>query len=337
MRRSTEDQAREIILDPLVDYTPRDSTDMMPRPFFSLSKRKRLKPIEYKSPDGKVEIKVTANPLYGMATIWDADILIWLISKIVARRNSGSNDTSPIVHTTVHELLKGIGRAAGGTNYREIMASINRLRHTQVETSIRANGKRYAAFHYLGDMDGLGSEDSAELSSLSLRVPEWLLQGIEAGQYITIDRTYYKLTGGVERAIYRAARKHAGNQPQGWKCSVEVLHQKTGSEAALRKFAYAVREIVAEDALPRYAMTMCTTKEGKEAVHFVDREFLSVAEQNAQATRRLARHREHARTAWIDAGRRPAEFDQAWSEWLAKGFATDEFADSLSENQARLV
>jgi hypothetical protein len=47
----------------------------MERPFFSLQKRKRLKLIEYRRPDGEAWVRVQqAIPNYGMATIWDADI-----------------------------------------------------------------------------------------------------------------------------------------------------------------------------------------------------------------------------------------------------------------------
>ena len=55
----------------------RDQRETMERPFFSLAKSKRIKPISYTSPDGSVWVTVKAVPDYGMATIWDADILIW--------------------------------------------------------------------------------------------------------------------------------------------------------------------------------------------------------------------------------------------------------------------
>jgi len=87
---------------------------MMERPFFSISKRKRNKQIQYETPDGKLWIKVTGNPTYGMATIWDADILIWCISRMVAQRDAGKNDLRPIIHTTPYELLKGIARGTSG-------------------------------------------------------------------------------------------------------------------------------------------------------------------------------------------------------------------------------
>src|SRR4029077_10128905 len=66
---------------PFVTALPlRDQRETMERPFFSLAKRKRLMPIDYTSPDGSTFVKVLPHSDYGMATIWDADILIWAAS-----------------------------------------------------------------------------------------------------------------------------------------------------------------------------------------------------------------------------------------------------------------
>src|SRR3546814_13178044 len=44
---------------PLMNDLPlKDQREVMERPFFSLQKRKRLKPIEYRSPDGEAWVKV---------------------------------------------------------------------------------------------------------------------------------------------------------------------------------------------------------------------------------------------------------------------------------------
>ena len=57
------------------DFAPRDAQDLMAYPFFSLSKSHRTRPIDFEL--GSVSIRVEAVPDHGMATIWDADILIW--------------------------------------------------------------------------------------------------------------------------------------------------------------------------------------------------------------------------------------------------------------------
>ena len=57
----------------------------MAYPFFSLSKTHRVAPIDFVS--GAVSIRVEAVPDHGMATMWDADILIWAASQIVEARD----------------------------------------------------------------------------------------------------------------------------------------------------------------------------------------------------------------------------------------------------------
>ena len=78
-------------LDPFVvatgDASPRDQRDLMERPFFSLAKAKRTRPILYQT--GDVCVEVYAVPEHGMATIWDADVLIWAASQIVEAENLG--------------------------------------------------------------------------------------------------------------------------------------------------------------------------------------------------------------------------------------------------------
>ena len=49
------------------DAPPRDQRDLMERPFFSLAKTPRTKPILYKAAD--IEVQVFGMPEHGMATI----------------------------------------------------------------------------------------------------------------------------------------------------------------------------------------------------------------------------------------------------------------------------
>ena len=314
----------------IIDYAPKDDPEMMQRPFFSLSKRKRNKAIEYTSPDGTVWVRVEANPLHGMATIWDADILIWCLSRLMARHQAGENDIDGVIHTTPYELLRGIARDTGGEDYRRLMAALTRLMTTRVETNIRKGRRQFASFHYIDSVEG-ASEDAQgeELKSISIRVPDWLLQGVKSGSVLTLDREYFLLKGGIERAIYRAARKHAGSQAQGWTCRVSVLHEKTGSEAALKMFAFKVRELCQRDELPRYAMTDAKTEGGEAAIHFVDRQFIAAAEARERRASAVRLARDQARTAWIDGGHNPRQFEAAYEDWCELNHPVD-FAKSLS-------
>jgi plasmid replication initiation protein len=309
---------RDFFIGELVDYAPKDSKDMMERPFFSLAKKKRNRPIEYQSEDGTVFVTVTPHPTHGMATIWDADILIWCISRIMAERDRGKNNVDRTIYTTPYELLKGIARGTSGQDYRDLMAALKRLRNTEVETNIRAGRRKFAAFKWIEDTEGEGSDpgDPEQLKSISLTVPRWLFNGlISGGGVLTLDREYFLLKSGVERAIYRIARKHAGAQPQGWMCRISVLQAKTGSEEAARNFALRVRKLAAKegtpDQLPGYRMTLVKTQAGEPAVKFIERTLDDIqTEQRAAdaANRRRGKiAREDARAALIDSGKSPRQ------------------------------
>ncbi len=69
-------------------------------PFFSLAKSKRTEPIHFRMGDNWVLVE--AMPEYGIATISDADILIWAASQIVEARDAG-RPTSRLIATTPHE------------------------------------------------------------------------------------------------------------------------------------------------------------------------------------------------------------------------------------------
>lgn len=69
------------------DMAPRDSQDLMAYPFFSLTKSRRTTPIDFQS--GGVTVRVEGTREHGIATIWDADVLIWAASQIVAARDAG--------------------------------------------------------------------------------------------------------------------------------------------------------------------------------------------------------------------------------------------------------
>lgn len=130
-------------LDPFViatgDASPRDQRDLMERPFFSLSKSRRTVPILYEA--GAVRVEVFAVPEHGMATIWDADILIWAAGQIVEAENLRLA-TSRFLRFTPYHLLTAIGRETGASDYKLLKAALTRLQSTSIRTTIR-NGEHW--------------------------------------------------------------------------------------------------------------------------------------------------------------------------------------------------
>ena len=114
MSKKRDEEQFDLFVPFVTDLPLRDQRETMERPFFSLAKRKRLKPIDYTSPDGSTFVKVLPHSDYGMATIWDADILIWAASVITERKNRRENDISRKLSFQPYDLLRAIGRPTGG-------------------------------------------------------------------------------------------------------------------------------------------------------------------------------------------------------------------------------
>jgi len=121
-RRTTklEDNQPDFFIALPSDIPARDQQDLMERPFFSLSKNKRTEPLEYRV--GENYIKVTAPEEYGMATIWDADILIWAASQITEALDRGMK-TSRFFRLSAYDVLKFTRRDTGGKGYKEFKAA----------------------------------------------------------------------------------------------------------------------------------------------------------------------------------------------------------------------
>ncbi|MDG4601759.1 MAG: replication initiator protein A [Defluviicoccus sp.] len=245
-------------LDPFIvatgDASPRDQRDLMERPFFSLAKAKRTTPILYEA--GDVRVEVFAVPEHGMATIWDADVLIWAASQIVEAENLGLR-TSRFLRFTPYQLLTAIGRDTGAREYKLLKGALTRLQATVIRTTIR-NGEhwRRQQFSWINEWEECSTRDG-RVEGMEFVLPEWLYRGvIDRSLVLAIDPAYFRLTGGIERWLYRVARKHAGRQATGWTFEVAHLHVKSGSLARVSDFAIDIRRIVARQPLPGYRLLL---------------------------------------------------------------------------------
>ncbi|WP_227287652.1 replication initiator protein A [Boseongicola sp. H5] len=248
------------------DPAPRDAQDLMAYPFFSLSKSHRIKPIEYDVAD--VVIRVEAVPEHGMATIWDADILIWAASQLVEARDAGLR-TSRLMAATPYEILTFIGRGVSSRDYKRLKAALDRLQSTTVASTIRqpASGRRHR-FSWINEWvertDHLGNPAGIELI-----VPDWFYSAVlDDALILTIDRAYFSLTGGFDRWLYRIVRKHGGRQRAGWRFEFRHLYLKSGSLSPFKRFAYELRDIVRRQPLPGYILSIEVEISGKTLLAF---------------------------------------------------------------------
>ncbi|RVU03363.1 plasmid replication initiator protein [Novosphingobium umbonatum] len=265
---SAEADKFDMFLPYVADLPLRDQREMMERPFFSLAKTKRTKPIDYTSPDGKLWVNVSANPSYGMATIWDADILIYCASVLADMARRGTNDVPRKLNIMPYDLLRAIGRPTTGRAYELLGQALDRLVATTIKTNIRAENRREATFSWLDGWTQLVDEKTERSRGMTIELSNWFWEGVMMkGGVLSIDRAYFNITGGRERWLYRVARKHAGGAGDaGFAISMPVLFEKSGAEGEYRRFKFELLKLVDKNDLPGYELSVETTKNNEQAI-----------------------------------------------------------------------
>jgi plasmid replication initiation protein len=257
-RRSLDPQF-DLFVPFIADLPLRDQRETMERPFFSLAKRKRLKAIEYVSPNGEVFVNVFPNAEFGMATIWDADILIWAASTLNNLRKQGKNDLPRTLHFQPYDLLKTIERPTGGRQYHLLRESLGRLQATTIVTNIRVKkGKKHRQFSWIESWTDNVDDETQQSQGMSLTLSDWFYEGILMdGGLLAIDPAYFSITGGRERWLYRVARKHAGGAgEEGFAIPLPTLFEKSGAEGTYRRFKFEIQTIARRNDLPGFDLAL---------------------------------------------------------------------------------
>jgi plasmid replication initiation protein len=123
------DQQPDLFCACFADIPIRDQRDMMERPFFSLAKKPRHRPIEYEV--GNVFVRVSPNKEHGIATIWDADVLIWAATQITEALDRGV-EPSRTLEFHPYNLLKAINRMVD--SHLPLLATLQRGTGVPVKT-----------------------------------------------------------------------------------------------------------------------------------------------------------------------------------------------------------
>ena len=248
------------------DLAARDSQDLMADPFFSLAKSKRIEPIIFNTK--RISIRVSGTLDHGIATIWDADVLIWAASQIIEARDQGF-PTSRLIATTPYQLLRFVGRGTDKHSYERLKSALAPLQSTTVSTSIRSSGTRHLhQFSWLSEWK-VQIDAGGRPEGISMILPDWFYTGLlDSSLVLTLDPVYFQLTGGLERWLYRLVRKHAGQQRDGWQFDFDYLRAKSGSAMRASAFAFYLRRLAANQALPGYELHVKRSKGGREILAF---------------------------------------------------------------------
>jgi plasmid replication initiation protein len=250
-----DDGQVDLFLPQLTALPLRDQRETMERPFFSLSKRKRLKPIDYVSPDRKITVHVSANSEYGLATIYDLDILIYCASVLMEYKRRDAKDVPQTLNVVPYDMLKTLKRDSGGRAYELLGNALDRLQSTTVKTNIRSGDAVETTFSWIDSYSQL-KDPSGTVRGMRITLAKWFYDGVLMdGGVLAIDTAYFGLTGGRERWLYRVARKHAGGAGKdGFAISMPTLFEKSAAEGDYRRFKFEMSKIVKANALPGYSL-----------------------------------------------------------------------------------
>jgi plasmid replication initiation protein len=236
------------------DVRTRDQRDLMERPFFSLAKAKRVRPILYKT--GDTQVQVYAVPEHRMATVWAADVLIWAASLILTTRDRGL-PTSRFFRFTPYQLLIAVGRATGNREYQLLKGALTRPQSTVIRTTIRHDEHwRRQQFSWVNEWEELTTR-LGRSEGMEFVLPEWSIprRFSNAGSCSpSIPPT--SRSRAASNSGSTALRKHARHQREGWRFELGHLHAKSASLARFSDFVLDIRRIVARQLLPGYAFAL---------------------------------------------------------------------------------
>lgn len=256
----------------------RDVIDLMEFPFLALSKD-RVNPIVYESEDKTQKVVISGHRGHFIASIYDWDIILVVAGKIQEILNSSSDIPPRKITIPRHELLKALHKQDGKKEHKDLEKSLDRLQLTGISTTINNKDFRHrAGFGFLESWGYLERKNNRETKIVKVTLSEWLYElCCSQGNLLKSSISYFDMTSGLKKFLYRTARKHAGNNKEGWTFSIENLYEKSGSERDLRKFKSDLKSVVIDNDIPDYSMewieksaqTLVAFKRSK--IHEIDR------------------------------------------------------------------
>ncbi len=246
----------------------RDVIDLMEFPFLALSKD-RVNPIIYESEDKTQKVEISGHRGHFIASIYDWDIILVVSGKIQEIINSSSDIPSKKITIPRHELLKALHKQDGKKQQNDLEKSLSRLQLTGINTTVNNKDYRHrAGFGFIESWGYLERKNNREIKIIHITLSEWLYELCCAqGSLLKSDSSYFELTSGLKKFLYRTARKHAGNNRDGWEFTIKKLYEKSGSEQEFKKFKSDLKYAVKDNNIPEYSMEW-VEKNGKTLVVF---------------------------------------------------------------------
>ncbi|MDE2674064.1 MAG: replication initiator protein A [Paracoccaceae bacterium] len=224
----------------------KDTRQHLEFPFFSLSSKPDMVPRTWTDGTNTIDFQ----PSYtGLPTQNDKDFLIYIISYAMDLLNKGLDlPDGGWLHLSAAEILRFANRQLGGSQYKQLDASLDRLSGALIKTSIKADGKVYdSRFHLIDSATMVRDYDpeNGRLRYVKIKLADWIMDALRAKEVLTLHPDFFRLKQPLERRLYEICRKHCGKQKIAWRISTSKLHLKSGAQCSLKQFHHSLRKLIA--------------------------------------------------------------------------------------------
>ncbi len=214
-------------------------------PIFSLKLDKKTSEYKFVNKNG------TTITVYNRATIKDADILLYCITKICQLIYENKKEVTRKITFTIYDFLKVTNKTINNKNYNQVIKSLQRLLSTKLETNKRiANLNIGASSGLIESFCYKKNEKNKRLSKIEVVLQEWLFAEIMLKKIVTIDSDYLKLKS-FERRIYQLAKIHCYKKFNNI-FNIDYFAKKVGSSSKLELFKFKIKKMQETQPLPEF-------------------------------------------------------------------------------------
>jgi plasmid replication initiation protein len=247
-----------------LDVAAKDNRHFMDIALFRISKREKRagETIRHELADGYIEVKAGSD---GMASIWDYDIVLMLISHLTESMNlykKGRGAMPGSLFTPhVSDILKFCRRGDGGTQSSRIESMLDRLKGTTIKSVLHRPSRESKEImrevkseSLINGYRVLSQTASGKVDRVEIEIPNWIYMAVidsSGSAVLTVNQEYFSINSAVARFIYRLARRAAGNDSAKW--GFKTVYERSGS-TNFKEFCRTLRRLVTADNLPDYRL-----------------------------------------------------------------------------------
>ncbi|SCN46913.1 Plasmid replication initiator protein [methanotrophic endosymbiont of Bathymodiolus azoricus (Menez Gwen)] len=283
-RRAPEGDQQMSLFEPtLMDVSTKDDISLMDVAVFGLGRKPRFEPIEHDLKDAHITIQ--GGTKCGMATIFDYDIFLYMVSYLthemnVVRRAAENGQDSYLpprkIKPSVVELLKYCRRDLGGKNYKMLESALIRLDNTNILISHKnSKSRRSGSFNLIDGYEITSETKTGKISEVSINIPSWVYDGVVRNgdpRVLTMPKDYFLLDQGNHRFLHRLCRKAAGKGEANY--NLQTIYERSGSTSPFRswksKFKKSIETLgIKGKALPDYLVIWDKKENGRINIKMV--------------------------------------------------------------------